>query len=106
MDGRGRRIPATVRADAIAALRSGMKPQMVAKRYGISEKTAYDLAKSTGVKRRRWKRWTSAEDDMIRTWYPSKGGAWDGWKVLMPDRNPTEGDIQARASKLGVHVDA
>ena len=80
-----------------------MKPQTVARQYGISEKTAYDLAKSSGIRRRKWQRWTEEEKDAIRTWYPSKGGAWDGWERVLPGRDLTVDDIQQAAHRLGVH---
>lgn len=52
--------------------------------------------------KRRWRRWTEAEDALIREHYPEHGGAWLGWAKLMPERMPTRRDMNRRACTLGV----
>lgn len=50
----------------------------------------------------RWRRWTPEEDDLVRRYYPENGARWRGWRVLMPERDPTYDDISHRARALGV----
>ena len=52
--------------------------------------------------KRQWRRWTDAEDALIRKHYPEHGGAWRGWARLMPERMPTRDDVNHRAHALGV----
>jgi hypothetical protein len=51
---------------------------------------------------RPWRRWTDAEDALIREHFPEHGGGWLGWSKLMPGRMPTRDDINHRARALGV----
>lgn len=53
-------------------------------------------------KKRAWRRWTDAEDALIREHYPEHGGRWTGWARLMPDRMPTYDDVIHRAQRIGV----
>ena len=52
--------------------------------------------------KRRWRRWTEAEDALIREHYPECGGSWGGWARLMPERMPSRDDVNHRARVLGV----
>ena len=90
------------RAQVAQELADGASAYMIQRKYGIHESTVYYIMRTFGIERRKWRRWTAEEDDLIRRYYPKHGGVWDGWARLMPERCPTENDLHARAHKLGV----
>jgi hypothetical protein len=47
-------------------------------------------------------RWSTEEDETIRTYYPKHGTVWEWWDVVLPDR--TQNAIQSRAIYLGVRL--
>ena len=49
------------------------------------------------------KKWTPAEDAIVRERYPDYGPSWPGWAEVLKDRTPHA--IGMRASKLGVRYD-
>jgi hypothetical protein len=90
------------RAQVAQELANGASAYMIQRKYGISESSVYYIMRTCGIERRKWRRWTEQEDELIREHYPEHGGVWDGWARLMPERCPTENDLHARAHKLGV----
>lgn len=90
------------RAEIICELHGGASVCGIMRKYGIDESAVYYIMRKCGIERRKWRRWTKDEDDLIRKYYPIHGGTWDGWAKLMPERKPTENDLHSRAHKLGV----
>lgn len=90
------------RAEIICELHGGASVCSIMRKYGIDESAVYYIMRKFGIERRKWRRWTAEEDDLIRKYYPINGGSWAGWYRLMPERNPSASDIHTRAHKLGI----
>lgn len=90
------------RAEIAKELSEGASVVSIQRKYGITESAVYYTMRKYGIGRRNWLRWTPEEDEILRTWYPSRGASWDGWAKLMPDRKPSASSIHNRAWRLGV----
>lgn len=96
-------IDKSIKAAILAELREGAGVPYLARRYGVNETTVYEIMRRYRIKRRKWRKWTQEEDDLIREYYPTHGAAWSKWQKLMPERMPNEDDLHTRANRLGVH---
>jgi hypothetical protein len=88
--------------EMLSELRSGTKPEHVAKRYGMCVSGIYHVMKRYGIQRRSWRKWTEEEDELIRLYYPEHGPSWSGWAKLMPERDASKDSIAHRANHLGI----
>ena len=88
-----------------AKLAQGCQPKYVAREFGYSTSIVYRYMRAEGIPRRVKRAWTADEDELVRRYYPTHGGSWDGWARLMPERKPTRRVLTWRARKLGVRYE-
>lgn len=88
-----------------AKLARGCPARQVADEFGYSVSSVYQFMQAEDIPRRGKHLWTAYEDELVRRYYPTHGGSWDGWARLMPERRPSRSTLTWRAMKLGVRYE-